>query len=69
MVRLESDKKTAFYVLLSFSQFPNSCYFVELQKRWGLGDNSVVISSPGQSPGRAVVLPSALAVVSALARC
>ena len=31
--------------------------------------NICIISSPGQSPGRAIVLPPALAAVSTLAKC
>ena len=36
-----------------------------------IGYNRLVFSSPGQSPGRAVVVPSALALVlaAALAKC
>ena len=34
---------------------------------WGL--KGPIFSSPGRSPGRAIVLPPALAAASALAKC
>ena len=66
------------FMILSYSLFSSflekKCYVYKLQELQAVDNPSfithvLIFSSPGQSPGLAIILPLALALVSALAKC